>query len=742
MEDYQYEMINIFNNNFICNNVGKILKLYKKDISILEYFEKINLKEEKYMHPLFKNYNYCIFCREKAKTKYYSQNLINTHSDLEEKTIGIYLLKNKIKLRDIRNKKEKIAKRRFINSSEKIDLSQKNNKTLIPDSESDTELYIENNNNKNKNYDKYISKNINKGNNKIIKETNYKRIKSFKKELSKEYKDKKSKKSKMNDYNNSKIENISPRGKKDLINKSTERKINIDDYDNIEKQIKLDNNKLNVDDQDEIKTNINIEDQYIDKNNFIIDINNNNEFTRKKSKDSSKYSKKKQNNNPNILIESSNINSEIKLDSDNKEKNKIDKIELINVSRDEEEDKVSNKSNKSNKLLEVFNETKKFLGFGRTNTQLNKRRSLSKEVENNILGRNQSIKTKESKLKAKNLKNFSEKNDNCSICLQEIKEKFTLICGDFFCRDCMRSTILTAIKEISNLDKLHCPTCNEHIEENTIKKLLTEEEFQKYQTLMTKIEGLKNHKDYIPCPYPDCPGWVDKNQFNDNNIIYCQYEHTFCKKCLNIVDNTFRQNNMHKCFDHNTAEENQMIKFLKENKNYRKCPNCQSLVVREAGGCNNMTCTNVWCGYEFCWICNRKYEDSHYRNPISMCFGLSEMNIDGKLAKYSRVRFFRCLLIFMLIIFVILPVIIVFFSVFEVCLYIISFVLDGSGMKNIKLKSLYAHKFFYKVVYAFYISIGIAFIPIGYMSLAVFSVLLPAVCIYSKIKKNNEEELE
>jgi hypothetical protein len=83
-----------------------------------------------------------------------------------------------------------------------------------------------------------------------------------------------------------------------------------------------------------------------------------------------------------------------------------------------------------------------------------------------------------------------------------------------------------------------------------------------------------------------------------------------------------------------------------------------------------------------------------------------------------------------------------FFSVFEVCLYIISFVLDGSGMKNIKLKSLYAHKFFYKVVYAFYISIGIAFIPIGYMSLAVFSVLLPGVCIYNKIKKNNEEELE
>ena len=265
------------------------------------------------------------------------------------------------------------------------------------------------------------------------------------------------------------------------------------------------------------------------------------------------------------------------------------------------------------------------------------------------------------------------------------------------------------MKKISDLDLLQCPTCNEQIEKNTIKKLLTEEEYQKYQVLITRIEGLKNkNKDYIPCPYPDCPGWADKNEFNDNIIVYCQYEHTFCKKCSNIVDNSFRQNNEHKCNENITEEEQQTLQLFKDNKNYRKCPNCQSLVVREGGGCNNMTCTNIWCGYEFCWICNRKFEDSHYRNPLSMCFGLSEMNYDGKLAKYSRVRFFRCMLIFMLIIFVILPVIIVFFSVFEVCLFIISFVLDGSFMKNIKLKSLYTHKFFYKIVYAFFIAIGIA----------------------------------
>ena len=125
-----------------------------------------------------------------------------------------------------------------------------------------------------------------------------------------------------------------------------------------------------------------------------------------------------------------------------------------------------------------------------------------------------------------------------------------------------------------------------------------------------------------------------------------------------------------------------------------------------------------------------------------MCFGLSETNYNGKLAKYTRVRFCRCILIFILIIFVILPVIVVFFSIFEAVLFVITFVLDGSAMKNIKLKSEQFNKFFYKFAYAFYIAIGVAFIPFGYMSLALLIVLTPIFLILNKIRQKNDDELE
>lgn len=735
MEDFQFEMINIFNKNFKCNDVKKIIKLYKKDISLIEYFKDINLKKEKYQHPLFKNYNYCLFCEKKQKTKYYSKNLINEHMELEDKTIGHYLLNNNIRLREIRNKKEKIVKRRFIHSYNNIKRNENNNRQsiIMKNSESDTELYIYNDNyqsikpkRKNTNFSRNVKNGIKEGKKKL--KTKSKSIK-IKRNIvfNNEYidKNKKMKKQISSDYN--KINRlISQHGN------SSERKIDIDDSIIYENQKEINNNKNNQNNLEDAKTDINNDNDFFDKNNFIIDIKKSDELLKNK-RHSLKQTKNK--NNEINLIESTNLNSETKFIIENNKNRTNNELICISKENEKEEDK---ESHKSNNLFDVFKETKKLLGFGRNSTLL-KGRTLSNNngnLDNKFL---RNTTTRDLKILQKKSKNFLEKNDNCSICLNEIKEKFTLICGDFFCRDCIRETIITAMKAISNLDKLHCPTCNEHIEENTIKKLLNEEEFKQYKKLITRIEGLKN-KDYLPCPYPDCPGFADISQFNHNNIIYCQNNHNFCKKCLKVLDNSAL--NEHKCNENLFGEEEETMRFFKENKNYRKCPNCQTMVVREGGGCNNMTCTNVWCGYEFCWICNRKYDDSHYKNPLSMCFGLSEMNYEGRLAKYSRVRFCRCMFIFILIIFVILPVIIVFFSLFEVCLYIISFVLDGSAMKNIKLKSLFAHKFFYKIVYLFFIAIGVAYIPLGYMSLAVFFVASPVFCICNRLKIKNDEELD
>ena len=226
MEEYNYEMINIFNKNFISSDFKNIIRLYKKEITMVQFSEENNFKQEYiYQHPLFKNYNYCFFCEKKERTKY-SNNLLRIHIPLKEKTIGEYLFYNKIKLRPMNNKKMKIARRRFINSYE-----NKNKKLndIFKCDNSDTELYI--NNTKDK-----------------IDIEEYKKIKNKNKKIKKKNNNNKINRNLINDF----VEEIySP-----LVDKNK-----IKDYSNNNNNNISDNLKLNLDEQDEIKTNYNINDE-------------------------------------------------------------------------------------------------------------------------------------------------------------------------------------------------------------------------------------------------------------------------------------------------------------------------------------------------------------------------------------------------------------------------------------------------------------------------------------------------
>ena len=73
--------IDIFNANFEYEgNDEEILDLYNLN-EIVENNDMIAKKIIKriYNHPLFLNYNYCLFCLERRKTKYNHRNLYDKH---------------------------------------------------------------------------------------------------------------------------------------------------------------------------------------------------------------------------------------------------------------------------------------------------------------------------------------------------------------------------------------------------------------------------------------------------------------------------------------------------------------------------------------------------------------------------------------------------------------------------------------------------------------------------------------
>ena len=121
-----------------------------------------------------------------------------------------------------------------------------------------------------------------------------------------------------------------------------------------------------------------------------------------------------------------------------------------------------------------------------------------------------------------------------------------------------------------------------------------------------------------------------------------------------------------------------------------------------------------------------------------MCFGFANSNSENNFTKGKGIRLIRCMIIFSIIIFIILPIILILFSFIAMIFYIVIFVLDGSALGYIKLKSKIAHRLFYRIAILFYICISFAMIPLGYMSFVLIIIFIPLICLINKTKKENE----
>lgn len=320
----------------------------------------------------------------------------------------------------------------------------------------------------------------------------------------------------------------------------------------------------------------------------------------------------------------------------------------------------------------------------------------------------------------------------CDICFQDIKDKFTLACGDFFCHECIVEHVTNCLNNVNHLKNLRCPKsiCNQKIKEGVLEKLISKKDYEKYLKIRHRIDGLYSSLNFS-CPIPDCESYGYITEIKNGNL-YCLNRHNFCVKCLKEI---------HKgkscLIEHDESEI-----LLKNDKFIKKCPNCKTWVEKfQPHGCNNVTCANIWCSLTFCWICMRPYDKNHYINPLSTCFGMQEIKNDSHLANHKCLRITKCFIIFLLML-AILPFIILLFSFVFITFYILAFVLDGSAVKNLKLKTQRRHKMFRFLIYATYIVISLPSLPLGYWSLAMGVVSSPFIYVYKKCNRINSQEQE
>lgn len=190
--------------------------------------------------------------------------------------------------------------------------------------------------------------------------------------------------------------------------------------------------------------------------------------------------------------------------------------------------------------------------------------------------------------------------------------------GHVACLDCFRQYCVTRLLERQFSEHptggytLRCPVgCeNSYIEDVHHFKLLSKEQYDRYQRFATEEFVLRNGG--VLCPQPGCGmGLLVEPECKR---VQCQSGcgFVFCRQCLQGY-------HIGECLDTpqpvNGSSQSYQIDPLRATEarwdeaskiaikvTTKPCPQCRTATERD-GGCMHMVCTRSGCGYEWCWVC-------------------------------------------------------------------------------------------------------------------------------------------
>eukprot|EP01117_Protostelium_nocturnum_P019066 TRINITY_DN814_c0_g1_i1.p1 TRINITY_DN814_c0_g1~~TRINITY_DN814_c0_g1_i1.p1 ORF type:complete len:619 (-),score=209.61 TRINITY_DN814_c0_g1_i1:131-1897(-) len=194
--------------------------------------------------------------------------------------------------------------------------------------------------------------------------------------------------------------------------------------------------------------------------------------------------------------------------------------------------------------------------------------------------------------------------EECFICGDEYppEECFALGCGHRFCNDCWKQYLTMKINE-GEASKIRCPYrgCNVIIDEMGVKKIVSEESYQKYLGFLTRsfVEHSQGRVKW--CTQPNCGNAITADMIT-GTVVRCSCGHSFCFTCHRDSHAPISCEQVKdwekKCKDDSETTHWKTV-------NTKECPKCDTPVEKN-GGCNHMTCRQ--CFYEWCWICVRPWK--------------------------------------------------------------------------------------------------------------------------------------
>lgn len=219
-----------------------------------------------------------------------------------------------------------------------------------------------------------------------------------------------------------------------------------------------------------------------------------------------------------------------------------------------------------------------------------------------------------------NLIKTNHKDIPCIACTDTSDNVLVFPCeaGHVTCLDCFRQYCISRLLERQFLEHptggytLQCPVgcANSYIEDVHHFKLLSKEQYERYQRFATEEFVLRNGG--VLCPQPGCGMGLLVDP--ECTRVQCQNGcgFVFCRNCLQGY-------HIGECLEtpqpNAGAAPNYTIDPLRASEarwdeaskiaikvTTKPCPQCRTATERD-GGCMHMVCTRSGCGYEWCWVC-------------------------------------------------------------------------------------------------------------------------------------------
>ncbi|KAF7843167.1 putative E3 ubiquitin-protein ligase RNF217 [Senna tora] len=175
-------------------------------------------------------------------------------------------------------------------------------------------------------------------------------------------------------------------------------------------------------------------------------------------------------------------------------------------------------------------------------------------------------------------------------------------CHHSFCTECVTKQVETKIQQRISVVSCLALDCKAFLQLEDCRPILPKHLLESWQDVLCESLFLQVPKSY--CPFKDCCAILLREEKEEESLRECECplcHRLFCARCYVPWHSGVECEEFERVNGIVGEREDRLMRELADEKNWRKCPNCNFFVEKKSG-CQHIICR---CKFEFCYKCGQ-----------------------------------------------------------------------------------------------------------------------------------------